>query len=148
MSCNALCNEQQQGGWKELLGRFDKGGGHVLDIEFLTNEKGMRVAAFGFMAGFAGAAASIMAYNAAQTGSTLGQITSYPNEGSLIVELKAALAASEAKTGTKPRAIVMGALGRCGSGAVSLFEKAGFDADQIIKWDMAETKGGGSPYLL
>ena len=35
---------KEQGGWKELLGRFDTGGGHVLDIEFLTNEKNQRVA--------------------------------------------------------------------------------------------------------
>ena len=32
--------KQQQGGWKELLGRFDAGGGTILDIEFLTNDKG------------------------------------------------------------------------------------------------------------
>jgi hypothetical protein len=75
---------QQQGGWKELLGRFDKGGGHVLDIEFLTNEKGMRVAAFGFMAGFAGAAASIMAYDLP----LLRFLCANVSKGSVLVEQK------------------------------------------------------------
>ena len=43
-----------QAGWKELLKRFEKGGGKVLDLEFLTNDKGRRVAAFGRSAGFIG----------------------------------------------------------------------------------------------
>lgn len=29
--------------------RFDKGGGSLIDLEFLTNDRGQRVAAFGFM---------------------------------------------------------------------------------------------------
>lgn len=134
---------KEQGGWKELLGRFDVGGGHVLDIEFLTNEKNQRVAAFGFMAGFAGAAVGLMTYCAQNTGTTLGLISSYPNEAALLEKIGVDLKAAEAKAGKKPRAIIMGALGRCGSGAVSFLEKAGFAAEQIVKWDMAETKGGG-----
>eukprot|EP00911_Craspedida_sp_UC1_P000594 UC1_evm1s453 len=51
-----------QGGWKELLGRFKSGGGMLLDLEFLVDEAGRRVAAFGYMAGFAGAAVGLDAW--------------------------------------------------------------------------------------
>lgn len=40
-----------------------------------------------------------------------------------------------------------GALGRCGRGAVELFQKAGLPDDQIIKWDMDETAAKPGPYL-
>ena len=82
-------------------------------------------------------------YCAQNTGTTLGLISSYPNEAALLEKIGVDLKAAEAKAGKKPRAIIMGALGRCGSGAVSFLEKAGFGAEQIVKWDMAETKGGG-----
>jgi saccharopine dehydrogenase (NAD+, L-lysine-forming) len=51
---------QNQAGWKEILMRFRAGGGELLDLEFLVNDKGQRVAAFGFMAGFTGAAVGLM----------------------------------------------------------------------------------------
>lgn len=38
---------KSQGGWKDILGRFARGGGTLLDLEFLTDEVGRRVAAFG-----------------------------------------------------------------------------------------------------
>merc|ERR1740117_1774294 len=47
---------KEQGGWREILGRFTAGGGSILDLEFLADDKGCRVAAFGYMAGFGGAA--------------------------------------------------------------------------------------------
>lgn len=50
---------KSQAGWKELLGRFDQGKGTLLDMEFLNDDKGRRVAAFGFYAGFAGAAVGL-----------------------------------------------------------------------------------------
>lgn len=41
------------------------------------------------------------------------------------------------------KVLVIGALGRCGSGAVDLFRKIGVQEDNIAKWDMAETAKGG-----
>jgi saccharopine dehydrogenase (NAD+, L-lysine forming) len=32
---------KQQGGWKDLLARFERGQGLLLDIEFLHDDKGM-----------------------------------------------------------------------------------------------------------
>jgi saccharopine dehydrogenase (NAD+, L-lysine-forming) len=40
--------------------------------------------------------------------------------------------------------LVLGALGRCGSGAVDLLEKIG--CPEILKWDLAETKERDGPY--
>ena len=37
----------------------------------------------------------------------------------------------------------MGAMGRCGSGAVDFAKACGVADDSIVKWDMAETKQGG-----
>jgi saccharopine dehydrogenase (NAD+, L-lysine-forming) len=47
------------------------------------------------------------------------------------------------KTGKQPRVLVIGALGRCGRGAVDLCAKAGVSDENILKWDMAETAKGG-----
>lgn len=43
----------------------------------------------------------------------------------------------------------MGALGRCGTGACDFARKAGIPEENIIKWDINETKGGGPfPQIL
>lgn len=39
--------------------------------------------------------------------------------------------------------MVMGALGRCGTGACDFARKAGIPEENIIKWDINETKNGG-----
>ena len=48
-----------QRGAETLLGRFRAGGGRLYDIEYLVDEGGRRLAAFGYWAGFAGAAVSL-----------------------------------------------------------------------------------------
>ena len=63
----------------------------------------------------------------------------YPNEDALISHLKDVIA----KAGKQPKVLVIGALGRCGGGAVDLFVKAGLDESNIQRWDMAETAKGG-----
>ncbi len=50
---------KQQAGWKDVLTRFKSGNGTLLDLEFLVDERGRRVAAFGYYAGFAGSAVGI-----------------------------------------------------------------------------------------
>lgn len=47
------------------------------------------------------------------------------------------------KSGRQPRVLVIGALGRCGRGAVDLCLKAGIPTENVLKWDMAETAKGG-----
>lgn len=69
-------------------------------------------------------------------------VKSYPNEGSLIVDVKKVIE----ETGKTPRILVIGALGRCGGGAVDLALKAGIPTENILKWDLAETRAKPGPY--
>jgi saccharopine dehydrogenase (NAD+, L-lysine forming) len=119
-----------------LLERFRKGGGTLYDLEYLTDETGRRVAAFGYWAGFAGAAVALKCWLAQQAGGICGPVAAYPDKHALLADLRAELA-TRAET---PDAIVIGALGRVGSGAADLC--AAMDMP-VTKWDMAETASGG-----
>lgn len=120
---------------RELLKRFKAGGGTLYDLEYLVNEDGRRVAAFGYWAGFAGAAISLKCWAAQQRGSICGPVAKYPGKAALIEDLTRELAGM-----ARPRAIVIGALGRVGTGAADLCEQMGMT---VTKWDMAETASGG-----
>lgn len=120
-----------------LLRRFREGGGALYDLEYLTDESGRRLAAFGYWAGYAGAAVSLMAWAAQQRGEICGAVHSHPSQQALIDRLRAQLDATGAP---RPRALVIGALGRVGTGAADLCREMGV---QVTKWDMAETAGGG-----
>ena len=45
-----VANEVKEG-WDEVLARFPRGGGMLYDLEFLEDERGRRVAAFGMTSG-------------------------------------------------------------------------------------------------
>jgi len=136
-----------QGGWDKVLSRFPRGGGSLLDLEFLEDEQGRRVAAFGYHAGFAGAALSLITW-AWQlehgTEKPVPGVTAYENETLLVNDVKKAVEQGKAKAGHLPRVLVIGALGRCGRGAVDLCVKAGLE--DILKWDLPETKAKPGPY--
>lgn len=109
-----------------MLRRFAQGQGTLYDLEFLEDpETRRRVAAFGFHAGFAGAAAGALAYAAQQqTGGRLAGLKPYNDEHAMIKHVREGLAGVEGGIdGVK--VLVIGALGRCGSGAVDLFRKVG-----------------------
>ena len=110
---------KNQAGWSAVLARFYKGGGKLYDLEFLTDRTGRRVAAFGFHAGFAGAAAGALALASTQAGETLGHLHPYANETEMVNAVREKLGDSAKKT----RALVISALGRCGRGAVDLYMK-------------------------
>ena len=120
---------------QELLKRFKAGGGTLFDLEYLVDETGRRVAAFGYWAGFAGAAVSLKCWIAQQNGGICTPVGVYPSKDALVTELKAQLGGI-----TPPRAIVIGALGRVGTGGSDLCEELGIS---VTKWDMAETADGG-----
>ncbi|KJY01975.1 saccharopine dehydrogenase like protein [Zymoseptoria brevis] len=138
---------KNQGGWEKVLSRFPRGGGTLLDLEFLEDEQGRRVAAFGYHAGFAGAALSLIAW-AWQlehgTSKPVPGVTAYENETLLVNDVKKAVEKGKSIAGHLPRVLVIGALGRCGRGAVDLCVKAGLQ--DILKWDLQETKAKPGPY--
>ena len=144
---------KDQAGWKDVLGRFPAGKGTLYDLEFLEDDNGRRVAAFGFHAGFAGAALGVQDWAFRQTqkdSEYLPSVEPYPRENLLVDAVKKDLDAAIAASGKSlPKVLVIGALGRCGSGAVDLCRKVGIPEENIIKWDMAETaKGGPFPEIV
>ena len=122
---------------KALLERFRQGGGTLYDLEYLVDESGRRVAAFGYWAGYAGAAVTLKCWAAQQRGETCGPVGVYKDKDSLIADLAAEL---YNVANARPNAIVIGALGRVGTGAADLLETMGV---VVTKWDMAETAHGG-----
>lgn len=107
----------------------------MYDLEFLTDANGRRVAAFGYHAGFAGAAAGALAYAAQKTGTKLGSLEPYPNEQAMVTDVKAKLGGEEINI----KALIIGALGRCGRGAVDLFKKIGL---KEYAFSMSSTRRG------
>ncbi|KAB2580780.1 putative saccharopine dehydrogenase protein [Lasiodiplodia theobromae] len=146
---------KNQGGWEKVLSRFPRGGSVLYDLEFLVDEQGRRVSAFGYHAGFAGAALAVKmwAWQLQHPGQQLPSVEQftdgrgyYLNEEELVKQIADDVAAGEKILGRKPSAFIMGALGRCGRGAVDLFVKAGLPESSLVKWDINETKDRLGPY--
>ena len=136
---------KKQSGWVSSLARFYKGHGTLYDLEFLTNPDGRRLAAFGYWAGYAGAGIAMMswAHQITNPGQPQGPVPSFDSAPALTSHVKAALEGPMNAEGRPPRVIVIGALGRCGKGAVDFCLEAGIPEKAILKWDMAETSRGG-----
>ncbi len=118
-----------------LLQRFKAGGGTLYDLEYLVGEDGRRVAAFGYWAGYAGAAVSLKVWAAQQHGRIAGPVRMVASKAALLDQLGGELAGL-----SRPRAIIIGALGRVGTGAADLCTALGV---AVTRWDMAETASGG-----
>ncbi len=120
-----------------LLERFKAGGGTLYDLEYLVDGDNRRVAAFGYWAGYAGAAVALKCWIAQQKGQIAGAVSAYPSANHLLADLQSDLVG----TGThRPTALIIGALGRVGTGAADLCTAMGVPT---TRWDMAETAHGG-----
>ncbi len=122
---------------QRLLRRFAKGGGALYDLEYLVDDDGRRVAAFGYWAGFAGAAVALKCWAAQQRGGIAGPVGVYETAGAMTRDV-----ANELADQPRPEVLVIGALGRVGSGAADFCRGQGLS---VTGWDMAETAHGG-PY--
>ncbi|MDP2086854.1 MAG: saccharopine dehydrogenase [Gemmobacter sp.] len=116
-----------------LLDRFRAGGGVLYDLESLVDENGRRLAAFGYWAGFAGAAVALKCLAAQGRDEICGPVARYTGRAAMVADVVADLGAA------RPRVIVIGALGRVGTGAADLCEQAGL---AVTRWDIAETARG------
>ncbi|GAO18688.1 hypothetical protein UVI_02052950 [Ustilaginoidea virens] len=137
---------KRQHGWAKELSRFSNAGGLLYDLEFLTDENGRRVAAFGYWAGYAGTALALLAWahQLLRPGTAQGPVPVFDSASALVDLVRSAVnEALAANEGQFPRVIVIGALGRCGTGAVECCEAAGLPAESVLRWDMAETSKGG-----
>ena len=125
---------KEQAGWQKLLGRFLAGGGDLLDIEYMVDENGRRVVAFGYWAGYMGAALALMQWydRIAERPSTVGEgLKFFNNAGALDAQIEKLKI--KAKT---PNALVIGARGRGGRGAVEILKRHGVC---VTEWDRTET---------
>jgi len=122
---------KDQRGWQHHLGRFAKGGGTLYDLEYLTDENGVRVAAFGYWAGWLGAALGVQGWLLRLRGETPGPVSPRPSREAFLDEIRAMR--GEASI---PRAVVIGAKGRSGQGASDLLGVLGIPA---TLWDREET---------
>ncbi|UAL29678.1 saccharopine dehydrogenase [Nocardioides rotundus] len=120
-----------QDGAEELLDRFARGGGQLLDVEYLTLE-GRRVVAFGRWAGYMGAALAVLAAR----GSLEAPVT--PTD-------KPTLDGVLAADASPVRALVTGFRGRSGRGAVEALEVAGAE---VTGWDVNDTRNLDHDALL
>jgi saccharopine dehydrogenase (NAD+, L-lysine-forming) len=129
---------KEQAGWQALLSRFKKGSGELFDLEYLVDPQQRRIAAFGYWAGFAGAALSVLAWANQQQNINppLSDVSSYQDKQKLLADIEQALN----KATMKPKILVIGAKGRSGSGAVDLAKALSLE---VLEWDLAETKKGG-----
>lgn len=123
---------------RRLLERFKAGGGALLDLEYLVDDTDRRVAAFGYWAGYVGAGLSVAAWAAQQTGRAMAPVTDWPHKEALILHLTEAFARIGHRR--RPSALIIGALGRTGSGAKALLETLGIVP---TAWDIPETAHGG-----
>lgn len=116
-----------------LLRRFRDAGGALFDLEYLVDEQGRRSAAFGYWAGFAGAAVSLIALG--HTGQPMPPVSEYADQAAMVADVQRALVGVP-----QPQVIIIGAKGRVGGGAADLCKLVGA---QMTPWDMAETAHGG-----
>ena len=119
-----------------LLERFQRGGGSLYDLEYLVDESGKRLAAFGYWAGYAGAAVALLAFASVKANIPMPDLT-VPrlHRDELKEEVKEAVDA----VAQKPSALIIG-MGRTGSGAAELLSSLSLS---FVGWDLPETASGG-----
>lgn len=122
-----------QPGAEELLRRFARGRGELLDLEYLTDATGRRLAAFGYWAGYVGAALAVLHAR---------RQLRRPLESTELSLLEDALSRDASGVG---RVVVIGAWGRCGSGARAALAAAGITP---TCWDIEETRQFDKAALL
>lgn len=98
---------KHQAGWQQLLGRFQSGGGELLDLEFLQDNSGRRVAAFGYMAGFVGAAIGLDIWARRQLGQPCASLEPYACEADMVAHVSQQLALARNGAGAAAAAVAV-----------------------------------------
>ena len=112
---------------RQVLERFQRGGGRLLDIEYLVSDQGRRVVAFGHWAGYVGAALGVL-HLAGSLAAPLAPMVKH--------ELDAELKRAGSDGVDQLLALVTGARGRSGRGAQQALMTAGVPT---TRWDRQET---------
>lgn len=127
---------KEQAGWQNLLRRFTSGGGgSLLDIEYMVDPDSKRVVAFGYRAGYMGAALALIHWYNRQGGPR-----SYLDHGLTpfdTAEMLHDCISQNRPSGKIPKILIIGASGRCGHGARDLLNH--YDT-HITCWGRQETR--------
>src|SRR3954447_25076095 len=113
---------------RPTLERFHRGGGRLFDIEYLTDADGKRVVAFGYWAGYVGAALGVL-HVAGMLATPLSPMAKH--------ELDAQLEHAGKAGADLMLALVSGGRGRSGRGAHGALLTAGVP---VTRWDVRETR--------
>lgn len=120
-----------QNGADKVFERYKKGGGTLFDLEFLLNKENKRVAAFGYWAGYVGAALSVENFFSDKP----APLRHYSSKEEWLKIIN-----NKRQGKRDPITFIIGALGRCGSGARELLDDLELES---INWDINETQNGG-----
>ena len=131
---------KDQRGWQDELARFKREKSSLYDLEYLTDESGRRVAAFGYWAGWIGAALGLWGWLAGEGRGPFCGVTAQDDQSGFLNPINSLL-----KENSKPTAIIIGALGRSGQGAADLLTACGIAP---TRWDQAETANLDQRVLL
>eukprot|EP00297_Palpitomonas_bilix_P013222 CAMPEP_0113877476 /NCGR_PEP_ID=MMETSP0780_2-20120614/6116_1 /TAXON_ID=652834 /ORGANISM="Palpitomonas bilix" /LENGTH=370 /DNA_ID=CAMNT_0000863775 /DNA_START=90 /DNA_END=1202 /DNA_ORIENTATION=+ /assembly_acc=CAM_ASM_000599 len=141
---------KDQDGWKDVISTFTSGGGRLLDLEFLVDENGRRVVAFGPWAGTVGTALGLLQWSSHYVGEALHNLQPFPSKAHLLSLTASAVQKARENGAPQPRVFIMGAMGRCGKASAEVAEAAGA---AIIGWDLfspdeaiREKVKAGGPY--
>lgn len=123
-----------QPGSNTLLDRFRKGGGNLLDLEYLVDNKGQRAAAFGYWAGYIGASLALIHFGQKSHGGVHSTIRDLlPSTDRTNLDKVTSLSFNSAAL---PNVLIIGASGRSGTGAKDCCLKHGI---LITEWDKKDT---------
>ena len=119
-----------------ILNKFKRGRGKLIDLEYMVNSNNRRVCAFGYWAGYIGAALGALyckTSSSKQATIELQQLKQFACKQKLTDFVKK-------HANQKGEAIVIGSKGRCGTGATNFLESIGW---KVTGWDIQETISGG-----
>lgn len=131
----AHCYKEQEG-WRDLLGKFKAGNGKIIDLEFMTDDKGKRTNAFGYWAGYVGAALGALfakSDNKELAIDELRRIRRFQDKSDFINFI-------QLHTNNVGEAIIIGRNGRSGCGASDFLNSIHW---RTIGWDQQDTASGG-----
>jgi len=133
-----------QPGWQKVVSRFSRGGGSLLDIEFLPDPEisGRLLNPSSFHAGFCGTVLALQGWARQIThpdSSFDEEAQEYYSEDEAVNTTAACLQDVFQKVNRFPVAMIIGASGKCGKGAINLCQRLDFRPENIIQCGRAET---------
>ena len=127
---------KEQDGWKEVLNKFKKGEGKIIDLEFMVDKNARRVCAFGYWPGYVGAALAGLFSNSETQSQAIAELKSKRS----FIDKEELISFVKKYSLKDANGIVLGCLGRSGKGAMDLLKDINWSS---MGWDKLDTQNGG-----